>query len=153
MDIYSYSGVEHPWAHGSHLPWQTYYMAFWEERHLFFAHIPFSSQIWWYGRYTDDLLLIWEGTLIAIPLLVEYKNSNSLNLGFTSHHQKDSINFPAISLVGTIINTIMTCLYTRPTSRKSTHLATSNHSLNTINSLSRGINQNKKKHIIPSLVN
>lgn len=37
------------------------YMSWLEEDHLYATNNPYRASIAWYGRYIDDLLLIWQG--------------------------------------------------------------------------------------------
>lgn len=58
------------------------YMGWCEECFLFSMDNPFTSQIICYGRYIEDLLMVWGGDTSDLHHFVEYLNDNKLNLHF-----------------------------------------------------------------------
>lgn len=44
-----------------------FYMSWWESLFIFCLEKPFSDYIVWYGRYIDDLLIIWRSGVAAVP--------------------------------------------------------------------------------------
>lgn len=59
------------------------YMGWWEELFLFSHNNQFKTNIAWYGRYIDDLIVVWHGSGETIGEFMKYLNNNSLNLEFT----------------------------------------------------------------------
>lgn len=45
------------------------YMTWWEVRYIFSVENPFRDAIVWYGRYIDDLLLVWARNVAPIQKL------------------------------------------------------------------------------------
>ncbi|XP_056424913.1 extracellular calcium-sensing receptor-like [Hyla sarda] len=54
----------------------------------------------WYGRYIDDILIIWSSDVAAIPDFCTYINENSLNLRFTLNHEVSMVSFLDLHLMG-----------------------------------------------------
>lgn len=73
-------------------------MSWWEE--VYTCENPFLLSLHWYGRYNDDILIIWEGDVSAIPLLTSYLNNNPFNLNFVKSDQGESITFLDLKLGG-----------------------------------------------------
>lgn len=48
------------------------YVGWWEERSLFCHSNPFTKAIKWYGRFIDDLILIWDSDLEDVLNLLVY---------------------------------------------------------------------------------
>lgn len=113
------------------------YMAAWEERFLLGDNNPFASHIRWYGRFIDDLLLVWEGTPMDALAFVDYINSNDMNLKFTHIHDNKSVHFLDITLVGNNED-IEILPFTKSMARNTLLLATSCHASHTIRNLPIG---------------
>lgn len=48
---------------------------------FFYSDInPFRDNIYWYGRYIDDIFIVWEWEPNGIQELVNYSNTNHFNL-------------------------------------------------------------------------
>lgn len=73
-------------------------MGWWEETALFSHANPYRAAIKWYGRSIDDLILVWDSTVMNVVSLVSYMD-NSLNLEFSMESHFDTIDF---TLVGNI---------------------------------------------------
>lgn len=56
------------------------YMGWWEELFLFSHSNPCTEAIKWYGRFIDDLILVWDSSIADLSLFVSYVNDNHLNL-------------------------------------------------------------------------
>lgn len=41
------------------LPVTNIYMSWWEHQYIFCTHNPFRESLVWYGRYIDDILILW----------------------------------------------------------------------------------------------
>lgn len=76
-------------------------MSYWEEVCLYAANNPHSDFIVCYGRYIDDLFLVWNSDCSLLPVFLQYLNTNIYNLTFTLTYHKDQINFLDVTLYGT----------------------------------------------------
>lgn len=54
-----------------------------ECNNIFHAENPFVGSIIWYGRYIDDLLIIWGSDVAVIPDFGSNLNNDRLNLTFS----------------------------------------------------------------------
>lgn len=57
-------------------------MGLWEQLFVWLNN-PFLEHIVFYGRYIDDVLLIWAGTNNLFLSFVDHCNANDLGLSFT----------------------------------------------------------------------
>lgn len=57
-------------------------MGFWEEGHIW-RNNSFSRHLVYYGRFIDDIIIIWDGPPDMVPTFVEYCNTNPFNVRFT----------------------------------------------------------------------
>ncbi|CAJ0939001.1 unnamed protein product [Ranitomeya imitator] len=73
-------------------------VAVWEEKYIFNENNPFSNNIVFFGRYIDDLIIIWKGEDMLITDFIKYVNNTDFNLSFTFNTSKTSINYLDISL-------------------------------------------------------
>lgn len=62
-------------------------MGYWELQYVLYNN-PFAAHIIYYGRYIDDIVIIWDGPKESVDPFVEHCNHNSLGLSFT--HVQDS---------------------------------------------------------------
>lgn len=69
------------------------YMGWWEESTLFAHGNPFKTAIAWYGRFIDDLIVVWHGSSGDISDFMKYINTNFLNLEFTCVHHPTQIDY------------------------------------------------------------
>lgn len=58
------------------------FMSWWEEEFVYSDNNIYKGSIIWYGRYSGDLLIVWDGN-VFIPKFVDYLNFNNLTLSFT----------------------------------------------------------------------
>lgn len=108
-------------------------MAWWEEHCVFSTSNPFSEAIVWYGRYIDDLLLVWRHSVTPGQQFLEYINSNDLNLRFTGLWDSVSINFLDITLRGDpTTSKVNTSLFRKPNSGITLLRADSCHTFHTV---------------------
>lgn len=113
-------------------------MAYWEERYIYTVDNPFGGSLEWYGRYIDDLLIIWGGDVPAIPSFMDYLNDNPYNLRFTAEHHQFTINFLDLTLTGVHDEVIGTATFRKTTFGNSILRANSHHPLYTIKSIPVG---------------
>lgn len=113
-------------------------MAWWEELYLFSSDNPFFDAIHWYGRYIDDLLVIWTGDVSAVPVFADYLNNNPFNLKFTFSSHRNTISFLDLQLTGTVGETINSATYRKPTSGNTLLHYKSHHPKHTTKSIPVG---------------
>lgn len=92
-------------------------MGLWEKRYIW-SNNPFSSQIIFYGRYIDDVVIIWDGTPLTIQPFIDHCNQNNMGLTFTSVQNQDSLAFLDLLLCHDQ-QTIYTQNYNKPTAGNS----------------------------------
>lgn len=111
-----------------------------DELRAFFSVLdPFLDTIVWYGRYIDDLILIWGRDVASIPHLVQYVKNNTLGQGFTSGYSKDKVNFLDLTLEGDFCNNkINTYIFRKPGSGNTILNARSNHPQHTTKAIPTG---------------
>lgn len=114
-------------------------MAWWEKDFIFDVSNPFYGSIIWYGRYIDDLIIIWGSGVAAIPDFLTYLNFNQLGLNFTVDYNVDSINFLDLCLTGNIHNcTVETITFRKQVAGNTILPAKSCHPMHTIKSVPIG---------------
>lgn len=74
----------------------------------------FSSNIMFYGRYMDDVIIIWDGSPSTMQDFVSHCNSNNMGHFFMSVIVKDSLAFLDLELYH-VGNKIHAQNYTKPT--------------------------------------
>lgn len=74
------------------------YICWWEEDHLYATSNPYRAHIAWYGRYIDDLLLVWQREASSLKDFYNFLNINNHNLRFTMESNKTSIHFLDVML-------------------------------------------------------
>lgn len=114
------------------------YMAHWEEIYIFSVLNPFAPHIMCYGRYIDDLLLVWEGTGVQAEVFVQYMNSNNSNFKFTHIFHETKVHFLDITLEGDMTNGVVISPYRKSMSRNATLLATSCHPKHVVENIPLG---------------
>lgn len=92
-------------------------MGYWETHHIW-KNNPFSSNIVFFGRYIDDIVIIWEGSMELIGEFVTYCNQNTYGLSFT--HVADTTTLAFLDLeLGFHDGTIIAKNFTKPTAGNS----------------------------------
>lgn len=92
-------------------------MAYWEENYIWHNN-RFGENIVYYGRFIDNIIIIWEGPLPTVENFVSFCNNNSLGLSFIS--VTDSVNLPFLDLELYHINhTIHAKNHSKPTAGNS----------------------------------
>lgn len=71
-------------------------LSYWEERYVW-THNPYDIYIVFPGRYIDDILIIWNGSIELFESFFTHCNDNNLGLGFT--HVLDPTNLVFLDLV------------------------------------------------------
>lgn len=92
-------------------------MGYWEEGYIW-ANNPFAEHIVFFGRYIDDILLIWGGGPDVFPSFVAHCNANPSGFSFT--HVRDPNELAFLDLVLTHDHSvIVTKNHIKPTSGNS----------------------------------
>ncbi|KAM4021789.1 coagulation factor XIII B chain-like [Anomaloglossus baeobatrachus] len=102
-------------------------MARWEEDFLYAEQNRFSGYLLWYGRYLDDLLMIWSGPTDTIRDFLTFINDNDFNLKFTSSYHETTMNFLDITLCSENTNRVIIKPYRKSTATNSIVTADSCH--------------------------
>lgn len=103
------------------------YMSCWETQFLFSNQNPFATHIRWFGRYIDDLHLVWSGTDLVAEQFANYIDNNNLNLKFTFKFQENFIHFLDITCVGDEKLGVSVAPFRKSTTGNATLLASSCH--------------------------
>lgn len=72
-------------------------MGLWENRFIW-NNNSFAKHLVFFGRYIDDIIIIWGGSQSLIDNFVLHCNINDLGLSFTSACNKDSLSFLDLEL-------------------------------------------------------
>lgn len=92
-------------------------MGLWENN-FFYKNNPFAANIIFFGRYIDDLIIIWDGDIDLITPFIQHCNTNPYGLSFTSATDSATIAFLDLEL-GHDGSTITSKNYTKPTAGNS----------------------------------
>lgn len=92
-------------------------MGFWETSHIW-QNNPYIQHLIFYGRYIDDIIIIWDGPHTIIDKFVQHCNNNSFGLSFTSVWHKEHLAFLDLEL-GHEGRSIFSRNYTKPTAGNS----------------------------------
>lgn len=85
-----------------------------------FQNNPFAPNIVFFGRYIDDIIIIWDGSVDAIDLFVEYCNKNQYGLSFTFVANPNTLMFLDLELGhNEVTSTIVSKNYIKPTAGNS----------------------------------
>lgn len=115
------------------------YMSWWEHLFIFCPSNPFGSSLVWYGRYIDDLLIVWGSGVAAVPDLGYYMNDNVLGLRFTLNHDTHNIYFLDLHLQGNGTNQVVeSSTYRKELSKNTILSARSCHPPHTIRAIPIG---------------
>lgn len=115
------------------------FVAWWERLYVFSDSNPFADSVAWYGRYIDDVIMLWRSDVTAVPDLISYFNNNGLGLKFTFTHDVSTIAFLDLQITSnSITSKIDTCTYRKPTAGNTTLHAASCHPLHTVRSIPIG---------------
>lgn len=91
-------------------------MGYWKLQHITHNN-PFTIKVIYFGRYIDDIVIIWDGTRESMESIVQYCNNNPLGLSCTHVMHPDKLAFldielyhsefqiPDICLGGPLLNT------------------------------------------------
>lgn len=100
---------------------------------------PHAGCIYWYGRYIDDIIIIWMSNVLQQPQFIDYLNCKAFGFAFT--YQLDHIAIPYLDICLSIDKCkgiIHTCTYRKPTASNNILHAKSCHPNPTIRGLPLG---------------
>lgn len=72
-------------------------MGYWELFYIWHNN-PFASHLVYFGRYFDDMMIIWDGPDTLIPKFLEHCNSNTIGLSFTAVTDEKNLAFLDLEL-------------------------------------------------------
>lgn len=88
-------------------------MGLWESSYIL-HNKQFSSNIVFYGRYIDDVIIIWEGSESLVQEFVTHCNNNSMGPSFTTVIDRENLAFLDLEMYQ-VENSIQARNYTKPT--------------------------------------
>lgn len=92
-------------------------MGYWEKNFII-QNNPHCANIVFFGRYIDDIIIIWDGPVDLVSLFVQHCNSNPYGLSFT--HVVDPTNLAFLDLdLGHLDNMIIAKKHIKPTAGNS----------------------------------
>lgn len=68
------------------------FMGLWEKRSIW-ANNPFTKHLVLYGRYIDDIIIIWDGTRNEVEEFFKYCYNNAFQIKFTYVCDPDTLVF------------------------------------------------------------
>ncbi|XP_056416610.1 uncharacterized protein LOC130357893 [Hyla sarda] len=75
------------------------FVFWWENFFIFSEHNPYRDNIAWFGRYVDDVIVIWKNNESSANVFMSYLNDNHCNLRFTHTWSKTCTPFLDVLLV------------------------------------------------------
>lgn len=111
-------------------------MGYWEE-HYISHNNPYSSHIVFFGRYIDDLIVIWDGPIDSITSFVDHCNHNPHGLSFTHVSDPNCLAFLDLEL-SHVDESIIAKNYIKPTAGNSFLHYKSCHYLKWTNNIPKG---------------
>ena len=114
------------------------YLGFWENRFVLNPVNPFFNCITWYGRYIDDLLLIFNGSETELLGFHDYLNSLNRNIKLTIEYSQSSIDFLDLTISKDSLGMLHTTIFRKKTSRNTLLRADSFHPSHLINNIPYG---------------
>ena len=114
------------------------YLGFWEKRFVLNPVNPFFNCVTWYGRYIDDLLLVFDGSETQLLEFHEYLNSLNPNIKLTIEYSQMTINFLDLTISKDTLGNLHTTIFRKKTSRNTLLRADSFHPPHLINNIPFG---------------
>ena len=109
------------------------YMGQFEDKHIY--QTSWNQHIKFYGRFIDDICLIWQGTEPQLKSFLKHLNEVHPSIKFTFEYSKHKINFLDITLIKNATGELSTDIFQKTTDTHSYLLRSSahpNHSLKSI---------------------
>ncbi len=74
------------------------FLGLWEEKYIYSPANPFLDKVKWFGRYTDDLVFIFDGNEQELLDSHKYLNSTNSNIKLILEYSKSEINFADLNV-------------------------------------------------------
>lgn len=103
------------------------FLGLWEKYYVLSPANPFYHKITWYGRYIDDILLVFDGNVNELLDCHKYLNSINPNIKLSMEYSMSSINFLDLTIFKDEGDQLHTTLYRKSTSRNTILRADSFH--------------------------
>ena len=114
------------------------FLGLWEENYIYSQHNTFLDKIKWYGRYIDDLFLIFTGSEQELIDFHNYINSTNENLRLSLEYSKKEINFLDIKISRDDNGNLHTSIYRKSSDRNTILRADSFHPSSLISNIPYG---------------
>ena len=114
------------------------YLGQWEENFILCSTNPFFEKIKWYGRYIDDILLLFSGSEEELLQFHKYANSLNPNLKLSIEYSKTEINFLDLKILKNESGSLHTTIFRKITDRNTILRADSFHPPSLINNIPFG---------------
>lgn len=114
------------------------YLVLWEEMHVLNPNNTWHEYITWYGRYIDDLLIIFSGNETALLAFHEYLNSLNPNIRLSIEYSQTSIDFLDVTISKDVDGDLHTTIFRKKTSRNTLLRADSFHPRYLVNNIPFG---------------
>lgn len=101
------------------------FLGLWESEYVY--NNPLRDKILWWGRYIDDILLFWTGTLEELKQFHEHLNDNNINVKLSLQFSQSSINFLDLTITKEAGGHLDTTIYRKPTDKNTVLKADSFH--------------------------
>ncbi|XP_075460474.1 uncharacterized protein LOC142497064 isoform X2 [Ascaphus truei] len=111
------------------------FMGFWEAQFIYHSNNTYRSNIVFFKRYIDDLIMIWDGDESSLKSFVNTLNTNDLNIRFTYEHNINCISFLDLLLYIDHDMTIQSQIFRKPNSRNTLLSAKSCHPWSLVKSI------------------
>ena len=114
------------------------YLGLWEERYVLSSNNPYRHHIQYYGRYIDDLLFVFSGSVQQLKDFHLYLNSINHNIKLSLEFSTTSINFLDLNIYVDSDGTLHTTIYRKPTDKNTILRADSFHPNSLISNIPYG---------------
>ena len=109
------------------------YMGQFEEKHIY--QTDWSQYVRFYGRFIDDICLIWQGTESQLKSFLKHLNEVHPSIKFTFEYSKHRINFLDITLMKSSTGVLSTDVFQKTTDTHSYLLRSSAHPAHSLKSI------------------
>lgn len=98
-----------------HVNYANLFLGLWEKDCVYLNR--YSDKIKWWGRYIDDILLIWGGSYDELLQFYDHLNNNDRNIKLCMEHSKTAINFLDLTISIGKDGKLHTTVYRKTTDR------------------------------------
>ncbi len=103
------------------------FLGLWEERYIYSTHNSFLDNIVMWGRYIDDVLIIWSGSESELHRFHQYINGINRNLKLSLEYSVSENNFLDLKITKEANGVLHTSIFRKPTDRNTILRANSFH--------------------------